>query len=82
MGVAAAGGLMGRDKKSPSFKFFQTLKLGAVFVVVSLLGFGLARYLEEGKRFDFGSWVVIAVLAIAVLLTATVRALLTAAKKK
>lgn len=73
---------MGRDKKSPSFKFFQTLKLGAVFVVVSLLGFGLARYLEEGKRFDFGSWVVIAVLAVAVLLTASVRALLTAAKKK
>ena len=31
-----------------------------------LLGFGLARYLEEGKRFDFGSWVVIAVLALAV----------------
>ena len=33
---------------------------------MSLLGFGLARYLEEGKRFDFGSWIVIAVLALAV----------------
>jgi predicted ABC-type exoprotein transport system permease subunit len=73
---------MTRDKNSPYAKFMQTLKIGTVFVIVSLLGFGLARYLEEGKRFDFGSWVIIAVLAIAVLLTATVRALLTAAKKR
>ena len=65
-------------KKTPLEKFFQTLKLGSVFVIVSLLGFGLARYLEEGKTFDLGSWVVILVLAIAVLLTATVRALLAA----
>jgi hypothetical protein len=54
------------------------MKLGAVFVVVSLFGFGLARYLEEGKTFDLGSWVVIVVLALAVLLTATVRAILAA----
>jgi len=47
-------------------------------VAVSLFGFGLARYLEEGKTFDFGSWIVIVVLALAVLLTATVRALLAA----
>jgi hypothetical protein len=67
--------------KTPLGKFFQTLKIGAVFVVVSLVGFGLARYLEEGKRFDFGSWVVIAVLAIAVLITATVRALLAMRKR-
>ena len=73
---------MATDKNSPSYKFFQTLKIGTVFVIVSLLGFGLARYLEEGKRFDFGSWVIIAILAVAVLLTATVRALLTAAKKR
>jgi predicted ABC-type exoprotein transport system permease subunit len=71
-----------RDKNSPSYKFFQTLKIGTVFVLVSLLGFGLARYLEEGKAFDFGSWVIIAILAVAVLLTASVRALLTAAKKR
>jgi hypothetical protein len=45
---------------------------------VSLFGFGLARYLEEGKTFDFGSWIVIVVLAMAVLLTATLRALLAA----
>ena len=45
---------------------------------LAFLGFGLARYLEEGKTFDLGSWVVILVLAIAVLLTATVRALLAA----
>jgi predicted ABC-type exoprotein transport system permease subunit len=73
---------MTRDKNSPAAKFMQTLKLGAVFVVVSLLGFGLARYLEEGKRFDTGSWIVIGILAVAVLLTATVRALLTAAKRR
>jgi hypothetical protein len=68
--------------KTPRAKFFQTLRIGAVFVVVSLLGFGLARYLEEGKRFDFGSWVVIAVLAIAVLLTAVIRAVAASLKKK
>lgn len=65
-------------KKTPFQKFLQTLKLGAVFVVVSLLGFGLARYLEEGKTFDAGSWVVIFILAVAVLVTASVRALLAA----
>jgi hypothetical protein len=65
-------------KKTPLEKFFQTIKLGAVFVVVSLFGFGLARYLEEGKTFDLGAWIVIVVLALAVLLTATVRALLAA----
>ena len=52
-----------------------------MFVVVSLLGFGLARYLEEGKRFDFGSWVVIAVLAIAVVITAAIRAFAASIKK-
>lgn len=65
-------------KKSPLGKFVQTIKHGAVFVVVSLLGFGLARYLEEGKTFDFGSWAIIFILAIAVLITATIRALLAA----
>lgn len=65
---------------TPQAKFVQTLKIGAVFVVVSLLGFGLARYLEEGKRFDFGSWIVIAVLAVAVVITAAIRALLATRK--
>lgn len=60
---------------TPLGKFLQTLRMGAVFVVVSLLGFGLARYLEEGKSFDFGSWIIIAILAGAVLITATIRAL-------
>ncbi|MDZ4738410.1 MAG: hypothetical protein SGJ03_00705 [Alphaproteobacteria bacterium] len=73
---------MTSDTKSPISKFFHTLRIGAVFVVVSLLGFGLARYLEEGKSFDFGSWVVIAVLAVAVLITAVIRALVTASRKK
>ena len=68
--------------KTPLAKFFQTLKIGAVFVVVSLGGFGLARYLEEGKRFDFGSWVVIAILAAAVVLTAILRAVAAALKQK
>jgi hypothetical protein len=65
-------------KKTPFEKFVQTLKLGVVFVVVSLMGFGLARYLEEGKTFDVGSWIIIAILAFAVLVTATIRALLAA----
>jgi hypothetical protein len=69
------------DPDTPLAKFINTLKIGAVFVVVALAGFGLARYLEEGKRFDFGSWVVIAVLAIAVLVTAAIRALLAIRKK-
>jgi hypothetical protein len=68
--------------KTPLQKFFQTLKIGAVFVVVSLAGFGLARYLEEGKRFDFGSWAVIAILAVAVVVTATLRAFAASLKKK
>lgn len=67
--------------QTPFAKFVQTLKIGAVFVVVSLLGFGLARYLEEGKRFDFGSWVVIGVLAVAVLITAAIRAAAATRKK-
>lgn len=66
---------------TPLAKFVSTLKIGAVFVLVSLGGFGLARYLEEGKRFDFGSWVVIAVLAVAVLITAVIRAFLASMKK-
>lgn len=66
---------------TPLAKFISTLKLGAVFVVVSLLGFGLARYLEEGKRFDTGSWIVIAVLALAVVITAAVRAAIAGLKK-
>jgi hypothetical protein len=70
------------DPDTPLAKFINTLKIGAVFVVVSLAGFGLARYLEEGKRFDFGSWIVIAVLAIAVLITAVVRAAVAALRKK
>jgi hypothetical protein len=68
--------------KTPLAKFYQTLKIGAVFVVVSLGGFGLARYLEEGKRFDFGSWAVIAILAAAVVVTAVLRALAAAWKQK
>lgn len=68
--------------KTPTAKFFQTLKIGAIFVVVSLLGFGLARYLEEGKRFDFGSWIVIAILAIAVVITAALRAFAAKLKQK
>jgi hypothetical protein len=71
-----------RDPDTPLAKFISTLKIGAVFVVVSLAGFGLARYLEEGKRFDFGSWIVIAVLAVAVLITAVVRAAVGALRKK
>ena len=66
---------------TPRGKFISTLKIGAVFVLVSLGGFGLARYLEVGKRFDFGSWVVIGILAFAVLLTATVRAVVASMKK-
>lgn len=66
---------------SPLGKFISTLQIGVVFVVVSLAGFGLARYLEEGKRFDFGSWIVIAVLAAAVLVTAVVRALVASTRK-
>jgi hypothetical protein len=66
---------------TPRAKFISTLKIGAVFVVVSLLGFGLARYLEEGKRFDTGSWIVIAVLALAVVITAAVRAAIARLKK-
>lgn len=67
--------------QTPLAKFVQTLKIGAVFVVVSLLGFGLARYLEEGKRFDFGSWIVIGVLAVAVVVTAVIRALVATQRK-
>lgn len=66
---------------TPFAKFVSTLKIGAVFVVVSLLGFGLARYLEEGKRFDTGSWIVIAVLGAAVVVTAAIRALAAGLKK-
>jgi hypothetical protein len=70
------------DPDTPLAKFVNTLKIGAVFVVISLAGFGLARYLEEGKRFDFGSWIVIAVLAVAVLITAVVRAAVSVLRKK
>lgn len=73
---------MTTDQDTPLAKFISTLKIGAVFVVVSLLGFGLARYLEEGKRFDIGSWIVIAVLAVAVLITAVIRAAVAASRKK
>jgi hypothetical protein len=68
--------------KTPTAKFFQTLKIGAVFVVVSLAGFGLARYLEEGKTFDSGSWAVIGILAVAVVVTAGLRALAAKLKQK
>lgn len=68
--------------KTPLAKFYQTIRIGAVFVVVSLAGFGLARYLEEGKRFDFGSWVVIAILAAAVVVTAALRAFAAKLKQK
>lgn len=68
--------------KTPVAKFFQTLKIGAVFVVVSLGGFGLARYLEEGKVFDFGSWAVIGILAVAVVVTAALRALAAMLKQR
>ncbi len=66
---------------TPLAKFIGTLKIGAVFVVVSLSGFGLARYLEEGKRFDTGSWIVIAVLGAAVVVTAAIRAVAAGLKK-
>jgi len=72
---------MATGPQSPLEKFVSTLKIGAVFVVVSLAGFGLARYLEEGKRFDFGAWIVIAVLAVAVIVTAAIRALVASMKK-
>lgn len=72
---------MTNPSDTPRAKFISTLKIGAVFVVVSLLGFGLARYLEEGKRFDIGSWMVIAVLCIAVLVTAVIRALVATQRK-
>ena len=73
---------MTTDQDTPLAKFISTLKIGAVFVVVSLLGFGLARYLEEGKRFDIGSWMVIAILAVAVLITAVIRAAVAVSRKK
>lgn len=72
---------MPTDPNTPLAKFISTLKIGVVFVVVSLLGFGLARYLEEGKRFDLGSWIVIAVLAVAVLITAVIRAAVATRRK-
>lgn len=72
---------MSQTPDTPFAKFVSTLKIGVVFVVVSLLGFGLARYLEEGKRFDTGSWIVIAVLALAVLVTAVIRALVATQRK-
>lgn len=72
---------MTTPNESPQAKFISTLKIGVVFVIVALLGFGLARYLEEGKRFDFGSWIVIAVLAAAVVITAAIRAALAMRKK-
>jgi hypothetical protein len=68
-------------KKTPLEKFFETLKHGAIFVVVSLVGFAVARYLEVGKTFDFGSWIIIAILAVAVFLTAAARGLLAARRK-
>jgi hypothetical protein len=68
--------------KTPTAKFFQTLKIGAVFVVVSLACFALARYLEEGKTFDSGSWAVIGILAVAVVVTAALRALAAKLKQK
>ncbi|MCE9524277.1 MAG: hypothetical protein K8S25_17800, partial [Alphaproteobacteria bacterium] len=71
---------MTTPSETPRGKFISTLKIGAVFVAVSLGGFGLARYLEEGKRFDTGSWIVIAILAFAVLVTATLRALMAGLK--
>jgi predicted ABC-type exoprotein transport system permease subunit len=72
---------MSQGPDTPFAKFVGTLKIGVVFVVVSLLGFGLARYLEEGKRFDIGSWMVIAVLCVAVLVTAVIRALVATQRK-
>ena len=68
--------------ETPLAKFVQTLKIGAVFVVVSLGGFGLARWLEVGKTFDFGSWIIIGILAIAVVITAAVRALVASQRKR
>lgn len=65
-------------KKTPTEKFFETLKHGGIFVLVSLFGFGIARYMEVGKVFDFGSWLIIFILAVAVFITAAVRALLAA----
>jgi hypothetical protein len=69
------------NPETPLAKFISTLKIGAVFVIVSLGGFGLARWLEVGKRFDFGSWVIIGVLAVAVVITAAIRALVASRKR-
>jgi len=69
---------MAYRKKTPLEKFYETLKHGAIFVAVSLFGFGIARYMEVGKAFDTGSWIIIAILAIAVFITAAVRGLLAA----
>jgi len=69
---------MAYRKKTPLEKFFETLKHGAIFVAVSLFGFGIARYMEVGKTFDAGSWIIIAILAVAVFVTAAVRGLLAA----
>jgi predicted alpha/beta hydrolase family esterase len=72
---------MAANSETPLAKFVSTLKIGAVFVAVSLGGFGLARWLEVGKRFDFGSWVIIGVLAVAVVITAAIRALVASRKR-
>jgi len=69
---------MAYRKKTPFEKFLETLKHGAIFVAVSLFGFGIARYMEVGKTFDMGSWIIIGILAVAVIITAAVRGLLAA----
>lgn len=40
---------MSQSPDTPFAKFVGTLKIGVVFVVVSLLGFGLARYLKKAN---------------------------------
>lgn len=65
-----------KPPETPAQVFVSTLIHGAIYVVVALAGFGLARYMEVGKTFDAGSWIVIGALAVLAVVIASVRALL------
>ena len=65
-----------KPPETPGQIFVSTLIHGAIYVVVAFLGFGLARYLEVGKTFDAGSWIVIGALAVLAVAIAAVRAVL------
>lgn len=65
-----------KPPETPGQIFVSTLVHGAVYVLVALGGFGLARYLQVGKTFDAGSWIVIGALAVLAVVIATVRAVL------